>query len=274
MRIQYGHFHRFGDIPYARWGTGDKVMLILSGGPGNIVSKGLGTRMMTGPFDAFSGEYTIYYLGRRRGHPAGHTTRDMAEDYVELIEGEFAGYVDVIAGMSYGGMIAQHLAVDYPDSFRRMIILMAAHRVSDPGKEIDRGLARLLIEGKKRQAASLLISAVYPGGLLRGLLKAGAWLMGPALFPGSGPAYRSDLKIEIEAECAHDTAERLPGLRVPVLLIGGTADVFFTPQILRETAGLMGEHVILRLYEGRAHGDLIEDKRFIPDVRAFIEEVI
>lgn len=274
IHIEYGQFERFGGIPYARWGTGNRTMLILSGGPGNMVMKGMGTRMMTRPFDAFAGDYAIYYLGRRQGQPEGYTTRDMAADYARLIEGAFGGHVDVVAGMSYGGLIAQHLAVDYPAHFRRMIVFMSAHRGGEEGGRIDYDFAAYMSQGKKRKAASMIMTALYPKGFLRACMRAVSWLFGPLMFPGGGDTFKRDMMIEAEAELAHDTGPSLAGLTVPVLLINGTADLYFPLPIVEETARLMGEHVILKLYEGRGHGNLIADKRFIPDVRNFIEEGI
>ena len=226
--------------------------------------------MMTKPFDAFAGEYTIYYLGRRQGQPAGYTTRDMAEDYARLIDGEFGGHVDVVAGMSYGGLIAQHLAVDHPETIRRMIVFMSAHRDGKEGGRIDYAFAQYMRQGKKRKVASMIMTVLYPKGLIRACMRAFAWFFGPVLFPGSGKTFVSDMMIE--AELAHDTGPRLAGLTVPVLLINGTADIYFPLTIVEETVRLMGEHVTLKLYEGRGHGNLMKDKRFISDVRAFIAE--
>ena len=55
----------------------------------------------------------------------------------------------------------------------------------------------------------------------------------------------------------------------------GQFDQFDFPlPIIEGTARLMGEHVTLKPYEGRGHGNLMEDKRFVPDLRQFIEEGI
>jgi len=76
--------------------------------------------------------------------------------------------------------------------------------------------------------------------------------------------------IEAEAELAHDTAKRLKDLAVEVLFINGTADRYFPLPIIEETARLMGDKAVVRLYEGKGHGSVMEDKRFIEDVREFI----
>lgn len=271
MHIDYGLFMEYGHIPYARWGTGNKIILLLSGGPGNMVTKGIGTRLMTGSFDAFAEQYTLYYLGRRRGMPAGYATRDMSEDYARLIEGAFGGHVDVVVGMSYGGLIVQHLAVDYPGYFRRVVVLMAAHRGGEEGGQIDYRAAQYLRRGKRGKAMAAMMEALYTKGLMQSVMKLLSYPMGSLFFRDDYPEFCSDVMVEAEAALSHDTGKRLSGLTVPVLLICGAEDIYFPRQIVEETARLMGEHGILKLYAGRGHMDLMDDARFIPDLRAFIE---
>lgn len=52
----------------------------------------------------------------------GYTTRDMAGDYAQMISIDLGGYVEAAIGMSFGGMIAQHFAADYPELYGRLVI--------------------------------------------------------------------------------------------------------------------------------------------------------
>jgi pimeloyl-ACP methyl ester carboxylesterase len=107
-------------------------------------------------------------------------------------------------GMSYGGLIACFLAADHPDRFRRIVLRMAAHRMSDIGREIDYRYARLLSEGKPRQATAVITEALFPTGFARSLMKGIGWLIGPVLSKGTHEAYAKDVPIEAEAECTHE----------------------------------------------------------------------
>jgi hypothetical protein len=62
-----------------------------------------------GGFEPFTAEYSIYLVSRKKGQPKGYSTRDMSNDYAEIIRHDFGGHVDVIIGISSGGLIAQHL---------------------------------------------------------------------------------------------------------------------------------------------------------------------
>ena len=258
-------------IPYARLGAGGKTMLILTGGPGTMIPSGPVSRMMTKPFETFAREYTIWFLGRRQGQPRGFSTRAMSDDCARLIESEFGGQVDAVIGMSYGGLIACYLASDHPDRFRRIVLLMAAHRVSDIGREIDYRYARLASEGKPRQAAVVMTGALVPKGIGASLMKGLGWLVGPLLSKGTHPSYRSDVMIEAEAEVAHDAQEVLPSISVAVLICVGTDDVYFPQAIVEETARLI-ERSELKQYEGRGHVSLMRDKRLIPDIQEFLSK--
>jgi pimeloyl-ACP methyl ester carboxylesterase len=265
--IEYGVFPN--RIPYARWGRGEKIMLIFSGGPGNTIPRGMGLHFMTSPFDSFVNEYTIYFLSRKQGQKEDYTTRDMADDYARLIEREFNGSVDVIIGMSYGGLILGHFAADYPDYGNHIILLISAHKVSDMGKEIDYAFARYLSEGKKRKAAVTMMQALYSKGLTRTVICLIMWVIAPLVFKEDHPSYRTDVLIEAEAECTHDSSESLQKIKGPVLLIGGTDDLYFPPSLIEEAAQLI-DHATLHLYEGCGHADTMRDNRFARDIRDFI----
>ena len=128
-------------------------------------------------------------MTRKIGLPKGYSTRDMSEDYATMIVDEFrGGPVDVI-GMSYGGLIAQHFAADHPDLVCHLVIAMAAYRVGDAGKELDKRAAELMSRGKMREASTTMISTVYPDGIKKHFFKLVIWLFSPFMWsPPSNPS--------------------------------------------------------------------------------------
>ena len=237
-------------IPYARFGMGEKALLVFSGGPGNDPPSGLMLRNFTSRFKRLAQNYVIYFVTRKFGLPEGYTTRDMSEDYAVMIRDEFdGGPVDVV-GMSYGGLIAQHLAADHPTLIRRLIIAMAAYNVGDKGKQFDTINSELMSQGKIREALTSSISIVYPRGIKKHLLKFFMWLFGPLI--SSKPTHPMDLLVEAKAECEHGSKNRLVEIKVPTLVIAGDSDFAFPEQLYRETAaGIPNARLIL--YEGVGH---------------------
>jgi pimeloyl-ACP methyl ester carboxylesterase len=251
-------------IPYVRFGEGDKTFLVFSGGPGNTLPSGFLLRVF-GQFKHISKSYVVYVLGRKTGLPEGYTTRDMAEDYATLIRDEFGGGPADVMGMSYGGLIAQHLAADHPELIRRLVIAMSVYRFIDEGNEVDMRSAQLLSEGKKRAALKALYPILEGGRIKRSLLKFFMGYIGPLLW--SAPENPADLLVEGKAEMAHNSKNRLAEIKAPTLVIGGDKDYYCPVERLRETAvGIPNAKLVL--YEGKGH--MLMGKKFDEDVLAFL----
>ncbi len=253
-------------VPYVRFGEGENILLVFSGGPGNTLPSGFMIRVF-GQFKHLAKSYVIYVMSRKNGLPEGYTTRDMAEDYATVIREEFDGGPLDVMGMSYGGLIVQHLAADHPELIRRLVIAMSCYRFSDEGNELDMRYAQLLSEGKKRAALKCLYPILDGGRIKKSILKFFMGYVGPLLW--STPEHPSDLLVEGKAEMAHDTKNRLAEIRAPTLVIGGDKDYYCPVERLRETAaGIPDSRLVL--YEGKGH--MTMGKQFDEDVLAFLNE--
>jgi len=254
-------------IPYVRFGKGENTLLVFSGGPGNDLPSGLMLRMFTSGFKRLAQNYVVYIVTRKFGLPEGYTTRDMSEDYAAMIKDEFnGGPVDVV-GVSYGGLIAQHLAADHPDLIRKLVIAMAAYKVGDEGKQLDTRYAELMNQGKTREASTAMISILYPGGIKKYLFKFFIWLFAPLI--SSKPTSPMDLLVEAKAECEHNSKNRLVEINVPTLVIAGDNDFYFPEELYRETAAAIPNAKLI-LYEGVGH--MVMGKQFDEDVLKFLSD--
>jgi pimeloyl-ACP methyl ester carboxylesterase len=264
--LPHGTFR--GGIPYLRFGEGLKTMLFFSGGPGNTVPSGLGASGFVRGMRPFTGEYTIYLLTRKSGLPEGYTTKDMSDDYAQLIADEFDGHVDLVLGASYGGLIAQHFAADHGDLSDHVVIVMSAHVISDEAKRIDSRYAELIAEHRDRDAMALRADAAFTG-IARSLMAGILWLVGKPLLGKLDETFRRDVVIEARAEVNHDANEAIGRIRVPVLIVGGTQDFAFPLEALDEMQRLIPGSE-LKIYEG-GHTAAFLDKRFAPDVAEFTQ---
>lgn len=219
-----------------------------------------------GQFKQVAKSRVVYVLGRKSGLPEGYTTRDMAEDYATVIRDEFDGGTLDVMGMSYGGLIAQHLAADHPELVRRLIIDMSVYQFSEKGNKLDLRFAELISENKTRAAFSSL-GDTMDNRIKRCVLRSFLWLIGPIMF--SKPEHLSDVLVEGKAEMAHNTKDRLAEIAVPTLVIGGDKDFYCPAERLRETAeGIQDSKLVL--YEGKGH--IAMGKQFDEDVLAFLNE--
>ena len=258
-------------MAYVRWGTGPKTLLFIPGGPGNAAPSGMSMRMFPLFRPLVEDGYTAWYVARRRDMPKGHTIADMADDYAGLVANEFGGKVDLVVGVSYGGMIGFDLAARHPERFGHIAIAVAGYQVSEGGKTLDHDFARLLSEGRNGEAGALMVRSMAPGLQVPGAARVLGAVMGRIMAGEAHPSFASDVMVEAEAEVVCDARDVLPAIPVPVLLVCGDEDLYFPKEVYEDTARLIPD-CTLRMYEGAGHVGAIRDKRFPRDVLDFVRQ--
>lgn len=257
-------------MEFLTWGTGPRTLLFLPGGPGSSLPDGFTGRMARRWFAPFvEAGYAVHYATRRRRMPRVHTVADMADDYADAVAERLDGRAGLVVGLSYGGMVAQHLAARHGDLVGRLALVASAARVSDWGREVDGRLAAALVRKDRAGFGAAFAEYVVPGRRARWLRRvAGPWI-GRSLLSGRHyPA--SDLLVEVEAEIAFDARAVLPRIRVPVLLACGDRDRFFPPDLVDETVRLIPD-VTLVTYPGQGHVKVASGRQVVRDVLAFVE---
>ena len=255
------------NIPYVRWGSGKKLMMIFTGGPGNLLPGKPG--MMTKMYDPYLKEYSIVMVARKMNLHEGSTTEDFADDYAEMIRSELRGKVHTILGESFGGMILMHFAAKYESLCEKIVILISANQFSEKGNAVDMEFARLQSIGKPRKAAMKIAEALSPPGIGLTLFKGMFWLIGNGMVDSTPETYANDIMIEAHAEKYHDASANLRKISVPVLMIGGDSDIYIPIENIRETAALIDDCQLI-IYEGKGHMNTMSDKRLIKDIEKFI----
>ena len=258
-------------MAYIRWGTGPKTLLFIPGGPGNAAPGGMSMRMFPLFRPLVEDGYTTWYVARRRDMPKGHTIADMADDYAGLVANEFGGKVDLVVGVSLGGMIGFDLAAHHPERFGHIAIAVAGYEVSEQGKTLDHDFARLLSEGRNGEAGALMVRSLAPGLRVPGAARILGAVMGRIMAGEAHPSFASDVMVEAEAEVACDAREILPAIPGPVLLVCGDEDLYFPKEVYEETARLIPD-CTLRMYEGAGHVGATRDRRFPRDVLEFARQ--
>jgi len=260
--VSTGYFRN--GLPYMRIGSGPRNLVIFDGlSFSHRPPSGFMRRTITSCFKRFAKDFTVYYVSRKPGLPTGYSMRDMSEDYATMIRNELGEPVDVM-GISTGGPIAQHFAVDHPDLVRRLVLAMTGYRLSEQGAELQRRLGSLAQQGKWRVAAATLATGIT-SGVTRPLFEACFWLFGKRIF--GAPSSPSDGLVELESEDKHDFKEHLAEIKAPTLVIGAEKDFFYP---IRETAaGIPNAKLIL--YRKVGH-DAMMKRQFSEDVLAFLTE--
>ncbi|KTG11149.1 hypothetical protein AUR64_05420 [Haloprofundus marisrubri] len=265
-RIDYGYLD--GRHPYHRVGTGPRRLVVFPGlsdplsgrEPSRVVAELLANYY----YRRYTDEYTVWVVSRPRGMPAGHTTRDMAADYAEVVAD--IGSASVL-GLSMGGLVAQQFAADYPQLTRRLVLGVSGCYVGQEGAET---LGRWSSWAERDEWREILLDSVavtysgYRSTLYPPLLQ----LVGGRFVPD--PLVGSDVGVSCRACLDHDSRRRLGNIDAPTLVVGGAHDHFFTEEILRETVAGIPEGR-LALLGGVGHG-AFEERQATVDatVRRFL----
>ncbi len=127
------HFNN-KSMDYVTFGKGKKPLLIIPGlGDGLATVKGM-VQMLALAYREFATAYQVYVFSRINELPENYTTRDMATDIAEAID--ILGLKRVaVLGISQGGMIAQWLALDFPERVEKLILTVTTSKLNNLGRE-------------------------------------------------------------------------------------------------------------------------------------------
>ena len=112
-------------INYIKFGTGEKVMLILPGiGIKPICAA---PEPVIEAYKTFTDEFTVYLFDQRNDLPEKYSIEEMAEDVYEKIE-ELDLKDIYLYGVSLGGMIAMSLTAKYPKLIKKLALCSTMYK--------------------------------------------------------------------------------------------------------------------------------------------------
>ena len=254
---------RTGDTDYVRFGSGERVLIMLPGlGDGLRTVKGTALPMAL-MYRKLAKDFTIYMFSRKNDLPEGHTTRDMAYDLAEAMEALGIEKASVL-GVSMGGMIAQHLAIDHPEKIEKLILVVTAPR---PNPLLTESVGEWLAQAKQGDHTALMesnVRRIYSESYYR----KNKWLI-PIMGKLTKPRSYCRFFVQAQACLTHDAWEDLPKISAPTFVIGGEQDRCLGGDASRELATRI-PNAKLHMYPQWGHGLYEEAKDFIGLVLSFL----
>lgn len=255
------------DVHYERAGAGPRLLVITGSGSSVRASAAL-----IAPFrDHFD---TVAYdqrgLGRTTIPPGPYTMADYARDAIALLDAIGWATCRVI-GVSFGGMVAQELAVTVPERIERLALLCTSpggaggssyplHELAERSEAERAELALRLLD--ERFDDDWL--ARHPGD--RALVEARS-------AAGSTPMsaeQRRGAAAQLEARRHHDVWARLPRVTCPTFVAAGVFDPIAPVSNSESIASRLPDGT-LRTYLG-GHLFFFQDRQALPDVIAFLRQ--
>lgn len=253
------------DMDYVTFGKGQKVFIMIPG-----LADGLKTVKGTGAFLAlayrlFVKEYKVYIFSRKNHIEEGYFTKDMARDQKTAME--VLGIKSAcVLGISQGGMIAQHLAIDSPEMVDKLVIAVSTAKHNDLLRGV---VSNWIAMAEKNDYSSLItdtMEKVYTEERLRKYR-----LFYPILRRAGKPKSFERFIIQAQACISHNALSELEKISCPVLVISGGKDKIVGENAGREIAERIKQSKLI-IYEEHGHGVYDEAGDFNRQVLDFISD--
>jgi 3-oxoadipate enol-lactonase len=252
-------------LDYQRQGTGRRL-LFLHGSGSTVEGSALMIGVFARSFDMVVWDYRG--MGRSTGPPDPYTMADCAHDAMAVLDA--VGWESArVLGISFGGMVAQELAVTVPERIDRLALLCTspggAGGSSFPLHELE-GLS----DGERTVRWRRLMDTRFDEGWLashpqdRALVEAFE-----ARAPDPDPVVRAGNLRQLEARRGHDVWDRLPLIDCPTFIACGRFDGIAPPRNSVAMASRIRRSE-LHTYQG-GHAFLAQDRDSIGAVTAFLD---
>ncbi len=257
------------DIRYEREGAGRPVLFL--NGSGSTVES------MLPLLGAFTARVDLVIhdqrgLGQTSIPPGPYSMADYAADALAVLDA--VGWRSAaVVGISFGGMVAQELAVTAPERVERLALLCTspggAGGSSYPLHELEH-----LDPVERAAVASTLLDTRFDDAWLDA--HPGDRALADLLAARDAPGGDDDAdaargrREQLEARRHHDVWDRLPRVGCPTLVAAGRYDGI-APLANSEAIAARIPDAELRVYEG-GHAFIAQDRRAIPEIVDFLVE--
>ena len=250
-------------VDYVTFGKGIQPLVIIPGlGDGLQTVKGMAMTFSI-TYRKLAERYKIYVFSRINELRQGYTTRDMAADVAEAMEtlNLDAAYV---MGISQGGMIAQWLAVDFPERVQRLILAVTTAKPSQLARERIEHWQKLSQSGTFRD---LMLDIAKHSYTQKSYQK---WRFLSNIMGRLG-RIKDEKRIAIQSQSCltHDSLEVLKEIQCPTLVLGALEDDVIGVDGSKELAkAISGCQLLILKHSGHALYE--ENKAFQEAVCGFL----
>jgi pimeloyl-ACP methyl ester carboxylesterase len=207
-------------------------------------------------------------MGRTPGPSVAYTMADLASDAIGLVDHLGWSTFD-LAGVSFGGMVAQELAVTVPERIERLVLACTSSGGAGGSSYPLQELAQLDPDRRAALSTQILDTRFTPEWLAahakdRALVE----VMAQRRSDEPTAAAQRGAELQLLARAGHDVFDRLPRITSPTLVAAGRFDGIAPPENSAAIAAQI-PGAELRLYDG-GHLFFQQDPVAFPDVLAFV----
>lgn len=252
-------------MDYISFGKGSKYLIIIPGlGDGLKTVKGLALPFSV-MYKCFTAKYTVFSFSRKNTLKEGYSTRDMADDIAKAMDFLNIPKADVL-GVSQGGMIAQYIAIDFPDKVNKLVLTVT---VSRPNDAVNNSVGRWLKMAETYDFKNIyadMIEKIYSEKYQKRNR-----LFLPFMSMFGKPKDFNRFIIMAKACLTHNSYDELEKIKCPTLIIGGKCDKVVTGKASEEIAEKISGSDIY-MYDNLGHSAYEEAADFNDRVLDFLNK--
>lgn len=252
-------------IHYEIAGSGPPVLLI-SGSGADLRNQPVARNPLARTFTVVA--YDQRGLGQTSKPDMPYSMADYADDAAALLDALEIERAHVV-GISFGGMVAQHLVTRHPDRVRRLVLACTSSGGRGGASADLLALSELPEAERKSRYLEMLDERCVPGVPVPESL---APILD--LLATRRPVTEADALMgarrQLEARAGHDTYARLADIVAPTLVIGGRHDAIAPPANLEAMASRVVDGRLV-LCDG-GHFFLLQDPSAWPTIIDFLED--
>lgn len=251
------------EMDYISFGKGRGILIILPGlGDGLTTVKGMAISMAM-VYRMYAKDYKVYVFSRKNHLTEGYSTRDMAKDQAAAMK--ILGITKAkVLGVSQGGMIAQYLAIDYPELVDKLVLTVTLSKQNKDVQAVIENMIKLAEKGNHKELMIDTAEKSYSENYLKKYR-----LFYPLLGKIGKPKDYSRFLIQAASCVQHNTYEKLENIVCPTLIIGGEDDKIVGVAASIELADKIKDSELF-IYKGLGHAVYEEAKDFNNRVMSFL----
>ena len=247
-------------IDYAVFGNGTKPLVII---PGLTIRDVIGAGWsLSYIYRSFVKNYRVYIFDKKKIIPEGYTIKNLADDLVHAMRTLDIENAHIFC-VSQGGMVAQYLALGYPELVDKLVLGVTLSRNNSTVENVIQKWVQLSekndFEGIVADMMEIMYSESY--------VKKYRWLF-PILTKISKPKDMNRFMTLAKTCLTCETYDRLEEIQCPTLVLGGKQDQIVTGEASEEMAEKLGCEIYM--YERLGHSAYEEAVDFNERIYKFL----
>lgn len=250
-------------INYLSFGTGERNLIMIPGlGDGFKTVKGMAIPFAI-LYKKFAKDFKVYSFSRKNKMPETYSTLDMANDVIKCMD-ELGIQKASFVGVSQGGMITEHIAINFPERVEKLVLVVTVLKSNEMIREnVD---IWLNLAFKKDYKGIMLDTAKksYTGKYLKKSLrtyKCLSFLVKPKTY--------DRFIVQANACKTHNAEVNIEKITASTLIVGGKQDMILGIDGSLELHSKI-KNSVLHIYDEYSHGAYEQAKDFNELVYKFL----